>query len=164
MKKLFLIGGPMGVGKTAVAQCLKRELPNAVFLDGDWCWDASPFQVTEETRAMVLDNIRHVLNNFLRCTAYENVFFCWVMHEQGIIDAILEGLDTEKCSVKVLSLTADAETLTYRILRDLESGVRQRDVLERSLARLPLYEKLNSIKVDTTGKTVQEVADAVKLL
>ena len=71
MKKLYLIGGPMGVGKTAVGQALKRMLPNSVFLDGDWCWDANPFQVTEETKAMVMDNICHLLNNFLRCTAYE---------------------------------------------------------------------------------------------
>ena len=47
----------MGVGKTSVSQCMKRELPNAVFLDGDWCWDADPFLVTEETKEMVIDNI-----------------------------------------------------------------------------------------------------------
>ena len=35
MKKLFLIGGTMGVGKTAVSQELKRILPHAAFLDGD---------------------------------------------------------------------------------------------------------------------------------
>ena len=31
----------MGVGKTTVCQLLKQDLPNSVFLDGDWCWDAS---------------------------------------------------------------------------------------------------------------------------
>ena len=40
MKKLYLIGGTMGVGKTAVCQKLKVKLNNSVFLDGDWCWDA----------------------------------------------------------------------------------------------------------------------------
>ena len=64
MKKLYLIGGTMGVGKTTVCQKLKSELNNSVFLDGDWCWDASPFRVTEETKAMVTDNICHLLNNF----------------------------------------------------------------------------------------------------
>ena len=46
MKTIYLIGGTMGVGKTTVSQQLKKELPNSVFLDGDWCWDADPFQVT----------------------------------------------------------------------------------------------------------------------
>ena len=56
MKRLFLIGGPMGVGKTTVGQLLKRRLPRCVYLDGDWCWDMDPFQVTDATRTMVLDN------------------------------------------------------------------------------------------------------------
>lgn len=89
MKKLYLIGGPMGVGKTAASRALQARLSNCVFLDGDWCWDMRPFQVTEETRAMVLDNICHVLNNFLRCSVYEAAIFCWVMHERDIIDRIL---------------------------------------------------------------------------
>lgn len=51
----------MGVGKTTVCRRLKVLLPNSVFLDGDWCWDMHPFQITEETKAMVLDNICHLL-------------------------------------------------------------------------------------------------------
>ena len=55
MKQLYLIGGTMGVGKTAVCQRLKRLLPNSVFLDGDWYWDSDPFCVTEETKKMVIN-------------------------------------------------------------------------------------------------------------
>ena len=78
MKTLYLIGGTMGVGKTAVSQQLKIDLPNSVFLDGDWCWDANPFQVTEETKAMVTDNICFLLNNFLLGNArtIHNRFYC----------------------------------------------------------------------------------------
>ena len=89
MKTLYLIGGPMGVGKTAAGQALKRLLPRSVYLDGDWCWDANPFIVTDETRAMVMDNITHLLGSFLRCTAYDHVIFVWVMHRQAILDELL---------------------------------------------------------------------------
>ena len=78
MKTLYLIGGTMGVGKTTISQQLKHSLDNSVFLDGDWCWDGHPFQVNEETKAMVIDNICYVLNNFLSCSAYDNIIFCWV--------------------------------------------------------------------------------------
>ena len=54
MKTVYLIGGAMGVGKTTVSQQLKKDLANSVFLDGDWCWDADPFQVTDETKEMVM--------------------------------------------------------------------------------------------------------------
>lgn len=69
MKTLYLIGGPMGVGKTTVCQLLKNKLPYRVFLDGDWCWDSHPFQVTEKTKEMVMKNICYLLNNFIHCSA-----------------------------------------------------------------------------------------------
>ena len=89
MKTLYLIGGPMGVGKTTVSRVLQKTLDHSVFLDGDWCWDAHPFLVTEETKQMVLCNIRFLLNQFLHCSAYHSVIFCWVLHEQAILDAVL---------------------------------------------------------------------------
>ena len=164
MKRLFLVGGTMGVGKTTVCQALKKELPRSVFLDGDWCWDASPFQVTEETKAMVLDNICHVLNNFLRCSAYDHIIFCWVMDRQAIIDTVLSGLDTGDYAVTCVSLTASAAAIRERVTADIARGVRTPDALERSLARIPLYRDLDTIKIDTTGKSVQAIANEIAAL
>ena len=87
----------------------------------DWCWDASPFQVTDETKAMVTNNICYLLNNFLKCSAYENIIFCWVMHEQSIIYSILEKLDTQNCEAKCISLVADEKTLCERLAMRLSS-------------------------------------------
>ncbi len=70
MKKIYIIGGTMGVGKTAVCQELKKMLPASVFLDGDWCWDMHPFQVNDETKRMVLQNIVFLLNQFIHCSIY----------------------------------------------------------------------------------------------
>ena len=162
MKNLYIIGGTMGVGKTTVCQQLKKQLNNSVFLDGDWCWDASPFRVTEETKAMVTENICFLLNNFLRCSAYENVIFCWVMHEQSIIDSILERLGTDNVSVKCVSLICSEATLRTRLQKDIKAGIRTPDVLERSLARLEKYASLNTVKINTDGKTVNEIAEEIK--
>ena len=164
MKKLYLVGGTMGVGKTAACQALKRKLNGAVFLDGDWCWDANPFLVNEETKAMVLDNICHLLNNFLRCTAYKTVIFCWVMHEQSIIDAILSRLDTRGYTVKCVSLTADEASLRDRLTADIAKGLRAPDALGRSFGRLPLYGSLSTVKVDTTGRSVEAVCREIACL
>lgn len=164
MKTLYMIGGAMGVGKTTVCQALKRELPRSVFLDGDWCWDAHPFQVTPETKQMVLENICFLLNSFIRCSAYETVLFCWVLHEQAIIDSILERLDAENCRIVCVSLLAGADTLSGRLKGDMEKGIRGADALERSLARMPLYETLDTIKINTDGKTVSMLAEEIKAL
>lgn len=104
-----------GVGKTTTCQILKNKLPNCVFLDGDWCWDMHPFQVTPETKKMVMENICFLLNQFIRCIAYENIIFCWVMHEQAIIDEILLKLETENCLIHTISLICDADGLRKRL-------------------------------------------------
>ena len=164
MKTFYMIGGPMGVGKTTVSQQLKSDLPNSVFLDGDWCWDSSPFQVTEETKAMVIENICCLLNNFLHCSAYENVIFCWVMHQQIIIDSIIEKLDLQNCSVKCVSLLADESSLRNRLMADVNRGIRTADVIDKSIARLLLYQALDTYKIDTGNKTVQMIAHEIKQL
>lgn len=151
----------MGVGKTSVGQYMKRALPNAVFLDGDWCWDASPFQITEETKGMVIDNICYLLDRFIRCSAYENIIFCWVLHKQSIIDRILSRVNTADCAVKIVSLMATKETLTERILKDVAAGCRGADALNRSIARIPLYQFVDSIKVETDGKAVCDITEEI---
>ncbi len=164
MKTLYLIGGTMGVGKSAVGQALKKKLPGSVFLDGDWCWDADPFVVTEETMAMVRQNICFLLNQFLRCSAYENVIFCWVMHQQDIIDSLLSELDTDGCAVRAVSLLCTEETLRQRLGKDVAAGLRQADVIARSVPRLPLYASLRTVHISTDGKSVEEVAAEVAAL
>lgn len=161
MKNLFIIGGTMGIGKSTVSQILKHKLPDSVFLDGDWCWDSSPFQVTAETKKMVLQNICAVLNNFLKCSAYKNVIFCWVMHEQSIIDAIVSCLDTADCRIISVSLTCSEQELVQRLQKDVAAGIRTPDVIERSIQRIPLYQKLNTIKINTSGKSAAEVAQEI---
>ena len=164
MKRLYLIGGTMGVGKTAVCQGLKLKLDNSVFLDGDWCWDANPFQVTEETKTMVMENICFLLNQFIHCSAYHNIIFCWVMHEQSIITKILDSLDKSNCEITTISLLCDEQELRERLNQDIAAGIRQPDVKDRSVARIPLYHKLSTIKIDTTGKTVSEIAEEIARL
>lgn len=154
----------MGVGKTTVCRRLKVLLPNSVFLDGDWCWDMHPFQITEETKAMVLDNICHLLYNFLGCSAFQNIIFCWVLHEQSILDSILARLDLKDCSVKNVSLVCDAAHLTARLQRDVERGIRMPDVIGRSLSRVSLYEGLSTVKVDVSEMTAERAAEAIMKL
>ena len=160
-KKLYLIGGPMGVGKTSIGQFMKTQLNNCVFLDGYWCWDMNPFQVTTETKKMVIENISFLLNNFIHCPVYENIIFCWVMQKQTILDDILSRLVTEDCSVIRVSLVCTEKELRKRLEQDVKDGLRQPDVIERSIAYLPLYSEINTVKIDTSGKTIVEAAEEI---
>lgn len=151
----------MGVGKTATCHILKQKLNNSVFLDGDWCWDMHPFQVTVETKRMVMENICFLLNNFIRCSANENIIFCWVMHQQAIIDDILSRLDTVNCKVHSISLICSEQALRTRLEKDVATGIRVEDVIQRSIERIPLYEKLNTCKVEVSDITPEQAADSI---
>ncbi len=158
MKRLYVLCGAMGVGKSATGRALRDMLPDCAFLDGDWCWDMHPFRVTGETKALVLGNICHVLNSFLDCEAFDNVVFCWVMHDQAVIDAILSRLHTSGWDVKCLSLVCSERALRARLRRDIDAGVRDAGVLERALDRLRLYPGLDTHKLDVTELSPEEAA------
>lgn len=159
MKEVYLIGGPMGVGKTTLCRALQRRLENSVFLDGDWCWDMHPFQVTEETKQMVQENIAFLLNQFIRCSAFDHVIFCWVMHQQAIVEELLSRLSAEECRIHTVSLVCTPEVLRERVERDIQAGVRQPGAVERSLQYLSCYDALSTQKVDVTGCTPEEGAE-----
>lgn len=161
MKRLILVGGPMGVGKSAVCSELAGRLQPSVYLDGDWCWNMKPFSVTEETRAMVMDNICALLGRFLTCPEVEYVIFGWVMHQQEIIDSICARLPLEGVEVSCFSLTASPRVLRDRLVQDIAQGKRSGDIISRSLAYLPLYDQLNTQKMNTDHATARQVATQI---
>lgn len=158
MKRLVIVNGTMGAGKTTVCRELKRLAAPCAFLDGDWCWDMEPFMVTEETKALVQDNIVHTLGGFLACPAFETVIFCWVLHRQEIIDGLLARLDLRDVQAWVFTLMVTPEALRCHIKKDIAAGLRTPDVLERSLERLALYEAMGTEKLFVQGRTPAELA------
>lgn len=161
MKTLYLIGGPMGVGKTTAGRLLRDRLPHSVFLDGDWCWDMHPFVVCDETKRMVTDNIVFLLNSFLRCSVCEQVVFCWVMQEEEIWETLRSRLDLTGVRVRAAALVCAPEELRRRVERDAAAGLRAPDAAARSLAYLPRFAALSAAKLDVTALTPEQTADAI---
>lgn len=158
MKHVYLIGGPMGIGKSTICNQLNQDLDHSVFLDGDWCWNMDPFIVNQDTKNMVLDNITHCLNNFIHTPGIENIIFCWVMHKQDIINQIIQKLDTEGVDIHLISLICEKEELIKRMLIDR----RDNQTIRKSLRYLELYKDLDTQKIDVTTLDVQKTIDKIK--
>ena len=158
MKHVYLIGGPMGIGKSTICNQLNQDLDHSVFLDGDWCWNMDPFIVNQDTKNMVLDNITHCLNNFIHTPGIENIIFCWVMHKQDIIDQIIQKLDTEGVDIHLISLICEKDELIKRMLIDR----RDNQTIRKSLQYLELYKDLDTQKIDVTTLDVQKTIDKIK--
>lgn len=152
-KKLLMINGPMGVGKTTICKLLHQTVHRNVWLDGDWCWMMHPWDFSDSNKKMVIDNITYLLRNFLKNDGFEVIIFNWVLHREEIFKLILDPLADFDFELHKLTLTASAESLRERLLQDR----REETVIAESIARLALYEKLDTQKIDTSSKTPQEI-------
>lgn len=162
MKKVIIINGAMGVGKTTVSRALCEILPSNVFLDGDWCWDSHPFIVNDETIELVKKNITTLLNNFIGCSAYQFVVFCWVLHDKLLLNDICSKIDKESCNIHTYTLTCSETELLKRLNKDISCGVRKIDIIPRALSRLKSCNLLETQKVDVEGQTAEQVAASLK--
>ena len=173
-KQLILVGGAMGVGKSAVCRELLRQLtpgvwleelakilPDNAYLDGDWCWNMNPFVVSEENKRMVLSNITHLLRAYLNNSSYRYVLFCWVMDQPLLFEAVLGPLRDIPFTLHSFSLVCTEQALRERLERDVRDGIREADVIPRSLRRLPAYAALPTCKLDVTSLTPYEAACAI---
>ena len=83
------------------------------------------------------------------------------MHQQKILDEIISRLDTEKCRILKVSLVCTEKALRERLVKDIEEGVRKEDVISRSLSYLPLYDKLDTVKIDVSEKSAEKIAEEI---
>ncbi|MDP4089087.1 MAG: AAA family ATPase [Bacillota bacterium] len=160
-KKLIIINGTMGIGKTTTCRELNNKLNNSVWLDGDWCWMMNPFIVNEENKTMVQKNITYLLRNFLVNSSIEFVIFDWVIHMEDIFDLILKPLRDLNFEVFKITLICTEDALKKRILKDVELNQRDEGSLNISLERLELYKNMDTIKIDTTDITILETVDRI---
>jgi broad-specificity NMP kinase len=160
-KKLIIINGTMGVGKTATSKELNKKLNNSVWLDGDWCWMMNPFIVNDENKNMVLKNITYLLRNFLTNSSFEYVIFNWVIHYENIFNLVLQPLRDLEFEVVKITLLCSEETLKKRILNDVQLNLRDGEELSTSLERLELYKNMNTVKIDTTNISINQTVDKI---
>lgn len=157
-KKLVIINGPMGGGKTTVCNCLKQHLQPCFFLDGDWCWNMAPFTVSDENKKMVVNNIVYLLNSFLKNPFSETVLFCWVLPDEAIINEIAGRLAEIPFSTVRISLICSPETLAERL--EKRKNVKK-ETIDRSLIYLPKYQNMNTVKINTDNLSVKQTAKQI---
>ncbi len=160
MKKLIIVSGTMGVGKTSTCAALYRMAARTVWLDGDWCWLMNPWNMCDENRRMVMSNIIWMLRAYLQNTTFDYVVFSWVLHSKEMIDELLAGLHGLEYSLNAFVLTCSPEELETRMTGD----GRSRQQLEDSLGRMRLYSSVGWTLVDTEGLDCQTVASSIARL
>ena len=157
MKQIYLITGPMGVGKTTVGKRLCDALGRSAFIDGDWCLDIHPFVGNKETRAMAVDNIIHLIRNYVRCSECDSVVLSWIMSE-NTIRQIVDGISDGDVAAQIITLICSEGVLRERWAGDTLTEWRNEHELKQSLASLDDYvRRQTGIMIDTGGMGVDSV-------
>ena len=157
MKKLVIINGVPGIGKTTVCRELYKSISNSVWLDGDWCWMMNPFVVNEENKRMVEQNITFILRNYLNNSSYKYVVFNWVIGNEKIFKTILEELKDLEFQLYKISLISSPKILAERMLGD----GRKEEQIENSMNNLSFYEDMDTLKIDTTNMSVRDAVNKI---
>jgi thymidylate kinase len=132
MKKFIVINGAMGVGKTSICKELNKRLMNSVWLDGDWCMMMNPLNL-------------------------EYVLFSWVIPSEDIINYITKNLSGNSFEQKRITLLCAEDKLRERMTRDRRDPF----TIEKSMIYQEAYKSFNTIKIDTTERSVSEIVDEV---
>lgn len=165
MKKLIIVLGPNGVGKSTASGELLRLLPNSVYVDSDTLRMTNPGELTEEGIALHKRNILAVLKNDFSAPFIDNVIFPYGLH--GHRKRLLEEMTAE------LSAFTDFKTITVVLTCSEEENIRRMRQDNRDDERIKRAVKntfgrftgLDCPVIDTTDLTPkQTAAEILKLV
>lgn len=162
MKKLIVIVGPNGVGKTTTAMRMKEQYSKTAFVDSDWCRSINPFTLTDITKKTVIANLYCLLRNYLLCEEINTVIFTYSWHgeRKEIYDNLIKHLLNDGIEFQeiIIILKCSESENRKRALTD------NRDIerIERGMKNtFSFYDKFQYPCIDTTHMTVLQVVEQI---
>ena len=158
--RAIVINGPMGVGKTTVGRYIADACAGTAFIDGDWCMDIHPFVGNSETRAMAVDNILHMIDNYRKCSACKQIVLVWLMDDEQTYRRIRQGIEQMQLELRSVTLVCDREHLISRWKNDDRCEWRTEEWLAVSLNSLSSFASADDAFA-TDDRNVQQIAEAI---
>lgn len=158
LKKLIIINGVPGVGKTTTARHLHNLIGRSAWLDGDWCWKLNPYAPNTENRKMVENNIINMINAYLSNSNVDMVIFSWVLPDRALLNRILNHLESYSMEAYLFTLICSRNALQDRMIkqgRDLEK-------IKDSLLRQNKSSDMDTVKIDTSSMKVEEIVQYIQ--
>lgn len=161
---IIIINGSLGVGKTSVADCLHYKFDRSVHLDGDAVGDVHPFEIYDDARIDHLYRTLALLVSFHQQHGYHDFVINYIFESPESLQDLLDLLHPLDPAIHTYWLTCDVDEQAQRIRR------RSRQGLAWELDRFVELQKIQfraaqrgfiGKRVDTTGLTAAEAADAV---
>ena len=163
MKKLILVCGANGIGKSTACRNLIEILPSSAYIDSDYCRYMNPFSFQEEEVAAVVSNISNMMKNYFGLRTIENVIFQYGFHgvRKQIFRKILASLDESGIEYAFcpIILECNLEENMRRMQHDNRSPERINSAITKTRG---IYDEMCYPRIDTTQLSPEETALKIK--
>lgn len=162
MKKLIVILGSNGVGKSTTAKVFLQKYTKCAYVDADWCRAINPFILTSWTKKAVIENIYCIFKNYLLCEDIDKIIFPYAFHGER-----KEIFDTAICKLKEDGIEFE---LFYIVLKcsmqenrkRCERDKREVERIERGIKNtFHFYDNFQCPSIVTTELSPEEVAEQI---
>ena len=162
MKRLVVIIGPNGVGKSTTAKRIVEQRSNTAYVDSDWCRVMNPFVFNEITKETISENIYCLLRNYLVCDNVDTVVFtyCWHGERKEIYERVMKKLKNDCLDFKefIVILKCSKDENIKRAIKDNRDELRVKRGMEMTFS---FYDKYDYSSIDTTEMTSSQAAEKI---
>lgn len=137
MKRLILILGPNGVGKSTASAVLLSRIPGSVYIESDSLRMMNPGSFSEEAIFVQKRNILALMRNYLSASFINNIIFPYGLHghRKKLLDEILSELHSDyNFEVYTVLLTCTEEENIRRMKNDSRDEERIRRAIANTRA------------------------------
>lgn len=157
MKKLVLITGAPGVGKTMLCSHLFKTIEGCAWLDSGWCWMINPWKSkTPDQKKYVEDTFSRILLGYFVNKNINTVLFSWVMSSSWMFDLITEPLSDIEFRLYKIALVCDKDAHIERMQKD-----ERREEQANSPDSMEPYYQLGAEVIDVSSMSVADTVQRV---
>ncbi len=164
MKKLFLITGASGIGKTTISNEIATRIENCAIIDGDILYhmehtNKTPAEDLEDGAKrlkLVFKNATMLINNFLENNL--NVVFEYIIFPNDLKYILNHIKKNDNLIIKFIVMTGNTQTVIDRNLS------REKNNLNRGLELLDIFNSFDydrKFYIDTTNLDIQETVKMI---
>lgn len=162
MKKLVLICGANGIGKSTASKALLSVLQKSAYVESDFCRMTNPDDFRPALLQMQFQNLCALIGNALACPEIESVIFPYGLHghRKELFERLWEEIKREfpdTCLVPLLLTCSPEENV-----RRAKADGRDLERIERGMKNSGnVYDLVDWPRIDVTELTPDETAQAM---
>ena len=163
MKRLILVCGANGIGKSTACRNLVEIFPPSAYIDSDYCRFMNPFSFSKEEVAVVVSNISNMMINYFKLDTIGNVIFQYGFHgvRRQIFKEILALLDENRIEYEFCPIILECSL--EENIRRMQNDGRDSERINRAIENTrDIYDELPYPRINVTHLSPEQTAFKIK--